>query len=271
MTQENPYGFGTADPSEYEDVPYDVEHNETSPWPSEPLPVLNMSKRAAPEFGSTGTFVLQLPGQAQVVQVLQRRTNRSEAHVLVASFGGTAPSSAVSISNAGAPATSPGAGTVLATAVVPSAGVYNANWQVVLGGTLATADRNNVALQVNGVTVATSNNGINVGTVYTQTPQQITVPAGAAVTLVTIAAGTAASIYQGNFVLSPTTTLGAATAAIFHNRPEILTNPVPLPNVGIQILSAPFIFKWESQQPLYGIGIGGVVPVSIIDEAYAER
>lgn len=255
------------------DVGYVEDEPQVYKGPAIPVyidPKYNDVERTAPDFGSTGTFILQLPGQAQPVQVLQRRERRNKARIYVASFGGTSAGSAASISATGAPNTSPGAGSVLATATVPIAGTYNANWQLVLGGTLATADRNNVALQVNGVTVATSNNGINVGTVYTQTPQQILIPAGATVTLVTIGAGTAASIYQGNFVLTPTTTLGAATAAQFHNRPDVLSNPSPPPNVGITVVAAPFSFDWESQQPLFGVGIGGLVTVSVVDETYAE-
>jgi hypothetical protein len=257
-----------TDTSEYiEDAP------QTYNGPAIPVymdPKFASVEKVAPDFGSTGTFQLQLAGAAQPVQILQRRERRNKARVLVMSLGGTSPANSASISANGAPVTSPGIGAVLATAVAPLAGTYNANWQVILGGTLGAVDRNNVALQVNGVTVATSNNGINVGTPYTQTPQQIVVPAGATVQLIAIQAGTVASVYQANFVLTATSSLGAASAAMFHNRPDILSLPNPPPNTGIVVTSVPFAFDWESQQPLYGVGIGGIVTVSVIDESYAD-
>jgi hypothetical protein len=109
--------------------------------------------------------------------------------------------------------TSPTAGQVLATATVPIAGTYTVNWNIILGGTLGTPERNNVALEVNGVTVGTSNNGINSGTVYTQNPQQIVIPAGATVTLNAIALGTAASVYSAGGTITPDPQSGPATGA----------------------------------------------------------
>jgi hypothetical protein len=258
---------------------YDDEYVEDAPqvYDGPPIPVhitsgshTDYTERLAPDFGSAGTFVLQLAGQAQPVQILQRRYRRNKARVLVMSMGGTAPGSAASIAANGAPATSPGANQVITTGTVPQAGTYTVNWDVILGGTLGAVDRNNVALQVNGVTVATSNNGINSGTNYPQLPQQIVIPAGATVTLNTIAAGTVASIYAANYTLTATSAIGAASGAIFHNRPDVLSLPTPPPNVGIQVATAPYSFDWESQQPLYGVGIGGLVTVSVIDETYAD-
>jgi hypothetical protein len=265
MTTFNEDEYIEDEPQVYDGPPIPV-HITSQIVPSGPTYTENL----AADFGSTGTFILQPAGSAQPVQILQRRYRRNRAVVIVQSFGGTSPASAASISNTGAPVTSPGIGAVLATAAVPNAGTYSVNWQILLGGTLGAIDRNNVALQVNGVTVATSNNGINSGTVYPQTSQQIVIPAGATVQLITIAAGTAASVYAGNFVLTSTTSIGAATAAILHNRPDVLTLPTPPPNTGIQITTTPYAFVWESQQPLYGVGIGGQVAVSVIDETYAE-
>jgi len=114
--------------------------------------------------------------------------------------------------------TTPTAGQVLATATVPIAGTYTVNYDVLLGGTLGAQDRNNVQLEVNGVAVPTgntSNNGINSGTLYGQTPQQITVPAGATVTLNAIGAGTAASTYSAGGSITPDSqavTVGAGVA-----------------------------------------------------------
>jgi hypothetical protein len=267
---EEQYGFGTADPDEYESPsPYDQEHREANPWPSQPLPIINATEREAPQYGSTGTYTLQLAGAAQPVQLLQRRVRRNKARILVQSFGATPGSQVASISAFGN-VTNPGANTVLASAVVPNAGFYTANWSTILAGTLSTTDRSNVVLQVNGVTVATSVNGLNVGTIYQQSPVNISIPAGATVTLL-IPVANAAAVYTGEFVLNPTASIGGATAAVFHNRTDPLSNPNIAPQIGVQVFAVPYSFDWESEQPLYGVGIGGLVTVSVIDETYAER
>ena len=112
-------------------------------------------------------------------------------------------------------ATTPTAGQVLATVAVPTQGTYTINWNAILGGTLGAQDRNNIALEVNGVTVATGNIGINSGTNYPQVPQVVNIPAGATVTLNAIGAGTAASIYSAGGTITPdsqTLTVGAGVA-----------------------------------------------------------
>lgn len=223
-------------------------------------------ERVAPDFGSSGTFTLGLAGLVQPVPLLQRRIKRSKARIIVMSMGGTTPAGSASI-NAFGNQTNPGVNTVLATAVVPNAGTYLVNWSEILAGTLSNTDRSNVALQVNGVTVATSVNGLNVGTIYPQTPVQITVPAGATVQMLILAAN-AAAVYTGQFSLDALTSLGAASAAVFHNRAEPLQNPNPPAGVGVQVAIAPFEFDWESQQPLWGVGIGGNPVVAVIDETY---
>jgi hypothetical protein len=227
---------------------------------------LTKVERVAPEYGSSNTFTLQPSGASQPVPVLQRRIKRSKARILVQSLGGT-PAAQVATVSAQGNATNPGANTVLASAVVPSAGFYTINWQVILAGTLSTADRSNVLLQVNGVTVATSDNGLNTGTIYPQLPVQIQIPAGATVSLL-IPVANAAAVYSGAFAATALAAIGAASAAVFHNQTAPLSNPVVPPGVGIQIVTAPSIFEWESQQPLYGVGVGGNVQVSVIDESY---
>jgi hypothetical protein len=127
------------------------------------------------------------------------------------------PGAATSISLVPVIVTTPTAGQVLATATVPAGGVYTVNYSVLLGGTVGGQDRNNVQLEVNGVatpTGNTSNNGINSGTLYSQTPQQISVPAGATVTLNAIGAGTAASTYSAGGTITPDSQNGIAGAAV---------------------------------------------------------
>lgn len=231
-------------------------------------PKYNDVERVAPDFGSTGTFILQLPGQAQPVQVLQRRERRNKARIYVASFGGTAVANFASITASGN-ATNPGAGTNIVQVTVPQAGFYSINWATILAGTLGATDRSNVQLFINVTPIQTSMNGINTGTYYPQLPAQVFIPAGAVVSM-TVTNANAAAVYSGDISITPITSIGAATAAQFHNRPDVLSNPNPPPNVGITIVTAPFSFDWESQQPLFGVGISGLVTVSVVDETYAE-
>lgn len=82
-----PYGFGTADPAEYDSPgPYDQTQHEDSPWPAEPLPVVSMEQREAPQYGSCMTWAIPAAGVGQPVQILQRRTKRYKAKVSVVSL-----------------------------------------------------------------------------------------------------------------------------------------------------------------------------------------
>jgi len=107
---------------------------------------------------------------------------------------------------------SPGAGTVIATAVVP-AGEYVANTMFNIGGTAGAADSNNVGLYVNGVLVQT----LVIGSGSTANNQQqipitLNIPAGGAtVTLQAIAAGSVAT-YRAGFSLIPSS--GALTQSL---------------------------------------------------------
>jgi hypothetical protein len=139
---------------------------------------------------------LQLSAANPVVQLLGRDYDRIEAKILA-----TGPAAAGTVTSASGSVAGTTAGQAIVTAAPVAAGTYVVNWTVILGGTLGAAERNNVALQVNGVTVATSINGINSGTVYPQLPVQVTVPAGAVIGTIIVGAPTASSVYQAGVTI----------------------------------------------------------------------
>jgi hypothetical protein len=109
-------------------------------------------------------------------------------------------------------ATSPSALQTITSVTVGRAGLYSIPWNIELGGTLGSQDRDNLALLVNGVSVATSINGINSGTVYPQETEQLELPQGATVAIQTIGAGTVASVYQASLEANLTTGAGSPVA-----------------------------------------------------------
>lgn len=68
--------------------PYNVSHHEESPWPAQPLPIVNATEEAAPEFGACMTWNIPQSGVGQPVQVLQRRVRRSKARLTLVSVAG---------------------------------------------------------------------------------------------------------------------------------------------------------------------------------------
>lgn len=213
----------------------------------------------ATEFGAYVTETIPaaangMPGQAQILPHDPRRQYAYllplDAAVVISttleaaqSANNIASASGASYNGAPIVATSPAANTVLATATLPG-GTYTVNWGVILAGTVGAQDRNNVGLYVGPTLVATANNGINTGTNYGQLPASIIVPAGGAVvTLQTIGAGTASSVYSASFVAAPSdigqsalaTPSGAVlpqgtwSPAIRHNEPVYAANPTTAP------------------------------------------
>jgi hypothetical protein len=153
----------------------------------------NVYTRAqAAEFGNWSTYSF-LGTETQPVRVCARDQYRSRVLLIINAPAGSSTDPAPVVT------TSPGANAVLASAVLP-AGTYQVNWTVTLAGTLLAADRNNVGLYLNNVLLYTSDNNINVGTVYQQNPTVVTIPAGGGtLSLQTIAPGTGSSVYDASF------------------------------------------------------------------------
>jgi hypothetical protein len=76
-------GYGTSEPSEYYDVREEIEVHESSPWPSQPLPVISATQEEAPQYGSTMTYTIPQSGVGTPLQILTRRLRRSKAYVEV--------------------------------------------------------------------------------------------------------------------------------------------------------------------------------------------
>jgi hypothetical protein len=62
--------------------------------------------------------------------------------------------------------------------------------------------------------------------------------------------------------------LGGATSVVFNSVIDRLQGATPQ---GYTVLAVGALPDWESQQPLYAIGVGGTPTVSCIDESYADR
>lgn len=264
------------------DSEYIEDEPQTYSGPAIPVyidPKFNDVEKISPDYGSTGTFVLQLAGQAQPVQVLQRRERRNKARVLVMSLGNmtaqellianpAAGSGWTYTNTSGLPQTLQSVQSFFtADATVANRFVsitaHDANnnvlW-VVINGTAVVASS---TLRINAFVGATQLNSAS-GT-WTAPVPQVPIPPGGNIIVSSGTLGPGDTFTQNNI-----TFIQSGVVAMFHNRPDILSLPTPPPNTGVQITTAPFAFDWESQQPLYGVGIGGTVQVSVIDESYAD-
>jgi hypothetical protein len=123
---------------------------------------------------------------------------------LVGSSGATGgsttvlPFSSTSVTSSNAPTTSPGATTTIATIAAPPAGTYQVEVVTNVGGTVAALDQANLTLTVgasvtrlaNGTGSASSNFG----------PFQFILGGATALTVATVAAGTASSVYGATII-----------------------------------------------------------------------
>jgi hypothetical protein len=229
------------------------------------------TRREAPDYGSSNTFTLQLAGAAQPVQILQRRIKRSKARIIVTSMSGgsTSPTLPNSASAQGQ-VTSPGAGAnisgTIAAANLP-AGLYQVTAVTYIDGTPAAAtDDDNMKFNQSGGGIQTHIAVPSTG-VPTTTTMLVNFSGAQTIQIQSSNVATAGAVYHASLTVTPIS-LTVASAAAFHNQTGPLSNPVIPPGVGVQIFTAPFTFDWESQQPLYGVGVGGLVTVSVIDESY---
>jgi hypothetical protein len=233
--------------------------------------------REAPDYGSANTITLQLAGAAQPVPVLQRRIKRSKARVIVTSLGTpfstnlqTSPAAGANFiytNNSGVPQNivSVGAqfvadatvGNRFLTLTVKDA--TGATVLVMQDGTAVTAS---ASIHVNAFQGATQSNSSSGQTTW-PLPQNFLLLPGYSLTLSgeIVSSGDQWGQIQIGIIQQ-------TVSALFHNNPNPLANPNPPVGIGIQVLTAPFEFDWESQQPLWGVGIGGLVTVSVIDETY---
>lgn len=137
-------GYGTSDEVEYyADEPFDIEHRESNPWPSQPLPVVSAVQEEAPQYGSCMTWSIPAVGTGQPVQIAQRRIRREKCKLQIISLPTTL--------------------TTITAPAVPATGVAQQNTsafpvQVVISPNGATIS----AVTVNGVIVGTAAGTYNV-------------------------------------------------------------------------------------------------------------
>jgi hypothetical protein len=236
------------------------------------------TERVAPDFGSSNTFTLQLAGAAQPVQLLQRRIKRSKARIIITGLSNTfteitpgnptAGNGFTYTNNTGVPQTLESIRFTLTTdAVVANRFVFvqikdtagNFVWSNFDSAAIVASTTLSVYLAQGIANTAGGASGSTLGGL----PSTLQLQPGWSVAIFVSAMDAGDQI--SSIVLTLT---GANTTAIFHNNANVLANPIPPVGVGVQINAAPFQFDWESQQPLYGVGIGGTVQVSVIDETY---
>lgn len=226
------------------------------------------TRSEAPEFGGTSTFTLPVAGTAQPVQLLQRRRLRYKARVYIVSFNGITGNTLI---NEGNTASGPAAGTTITSLGPLAPGTYTINVSNLLTGTPTFADAFNTQLLLGATVIGTMGSQGSAEFVNENPPITVIIPAGssgAAATLFlkTIGAGGGTASYYGQIMATPLTGSGGASQAILHYRIEPLMNANP--QTGIQIPLAPYTLEFQSQEPLYGVGLGGTVTVAVIDESY---
>jgi hypothetical protein len=167
------------------------------------------------QFGIYETIVVPASGNQQV---LPRDPLRQYAYIMPvdepvvlsttleasqATTNQAAGNSPASLSSPTGSQTSPGIGQVITSLALP-AGTYTVSWTVGLGGTTSATDVDNFELLLGAAQLMTSMNASGSGSNYPQPGTTIVVPAGGAtVAISAIAAGTAASVYRGQFTATP--------------------------------------------------------------------
>jgi hypothetical protein len=114
----------------------------------------------------------------------------------------------------------PAAGTTIATLTVPTAGLYEVEWTVEVGGTLAEGvDNDNFELVFNGGNIAQSVNAAVQGS-YPQETVQFSANASATLLIKNIGIATAASVYSAELTLIP-----VSTQSVRFRIPDLILQP----------------------------------------------
>lgn len=204
------------------------------------IPVYTVNDPASelsPEFGKATVFAVPLTGtitgQNNSIQLLQRRPSRYKAVIYVGSL--------------------------------PSTGSVAIQNVAVGASTVATPNLNNfpVIVTVSGGTVTQITiNGINTG----QTSGSFLLKPGDLIATTNTGAPTYTTTLPSG-ASAPST--GSASLVISHDPSTLVSTSAP---VGYTIVTAPHIFQWENQEPLYAISLGaGPINVSVIDQAAEAR
>lgn len=235
----------------------------------DPVPVIDVTESAAPEFGGVQEMTVPVSGgggstgtQPAVVQLLQRRKKRKRARIWIDSLG-TVTSA---ISAGGTFVVPAGPGTVISSFNAPVTGLYTISVATALNGP-SQPDRNNMQLNYpGGSTILPSASGGD----QQAASNPVTVPLkqGDLVSVTQIAAAGTSTGYSA--IITADYTGGGATAVVINANPDPLTSNVANPSGGY-ITAVPRQIIWESQRPLYAVALGGPVNVYVQDESYAEQ
>jgi hypothetical protein len=237
-----------------------------------PVRMVEAPERNAPEFAGWSTVNIGQAGQINAspycTQLVNRRYNRFKTKFGPVIFGAgctsvvfnnkpdalsglnpqgwtvLAPLAPVTLQNTGS-FTSPGIGQIIAEVTGVPTGTYSVAWTVSLGGTTSGTDADNFALNNGAAQVLVAMNGSGSGTVAAQPTVTVQVPANGTVSITAIVAGTVASVYRGQLVLTLEDSAGVPASQ-------------SLPD-------------YDGEPPLYAVAVGGTASVSVIDESYGAK
>jgi hypothetical protein len=249
-------------------------------WEGQPIPVTEISERAAPEYGSCMTWPVGQAGLTPPTQILTRRIRRHKAKLFVSSLG-------LGVTDLQVANPAPATANVLVY-TVPAGQTVNLDSLTFIYTSDATVGNRAVTVNITDAAgnlvarspafsaipastvntysgwIGNSLTGAATGNSYGPLPN-IPLQSGWQVRIVTT--GTIGAADQISAItLSVNTTTGSTI--VFNSKLDPLTNPTP---TGFNISSTGPLPDWESQQPLYAIAIGGTAVVSVIDESYGER
>lgn len=234
-----------------------------------PIPVYIAEDRReqASHFGALQGWQIPLfsvgGAQQAPVQITRRRPSRNRTVIYNPQYSNAAQTVPFNGSQA-SPVVANG---VIATSPALPAGTYVVSGATILTGTPTFADVNNVALQLNGVTIAVLPvQGASEQESVTPSPDiVVTVPAGGILRTITIAAGSGAAGY--NSAMFATATGPNNAQVLLSTNPDQLQIATP---VGYPLDSG-IALTLESQQPIYAIcspATIAAVTLGVLDEAW---
>lgn len=208
-----------------------------------------LTEEIEPQHANASNQILATAGAP--TEIVQLDLLRKRANIMFSSTSAPAPS----FSGGGGAVVPAGAGTVIATAVAPAAGLYNVAVNTNTQGAVA-GDHNNMGLYLNGVLftilpVLTSGNADQ-----NSNPVNMQLAAGDTLTVRQIAATTSTDYYAiitGNLIAA-----AAFQVIICHSYSQAQKALASgLPTGEGSVFTGPGSFTYESTAPLWAVPVGG--------------
>jgi hypothetical protein len=238
--------------------------------PPIPVRIAQDRREQASHFGSLQGWTIPLfsvaGAQQPPVQITRRRPPRNRTVIYNPQYS----NAGATVSFSGNEASPVTVGGVIATSPALAAGTYLVSIATILTGTPTFADANNVALQLNGVTIAVIPvQGSSEQETVTPSPDIVVqVPAGGILRTVTIGLGGGTASYNNTVYATPTGPTNAQVLLATNPDQLQLSTPVGYP------LDSGVAVTLESQQPVYAIMAPGAlasVTIGVLDEAWESK